>query len=101
VIYGGAKMLEEIKKRMEEPTRHNMIFGCMLNGIEGRKVIDDFNCLISLNDQLLEAVKAAYLKHHLGSDTIGWDELSNILLNALCAALGDKGYQDWADSVKR
>jgi hypothetical protein len=50
---------------------------------------------------LLGAVKAAYLKHHLNSDTIGWDELSDILLNALCAALGDKGYQDWYATVKR
>lgn len=53
------------------------------------------------DDLLLNAVKAAYLKHHLNSDAIGWEELSNILLDALCNALGDKGYQDWIATVKR
>jgi hypothetical protein len=50
---------------------------------------------------LLEAVKASYRKHHLSSIDIGWDELSDILLNALCVALGDKGFQDWLKLVNR
>ena len=47
---------------------------------------------------LLDAVKLAYRKHHLGDDSIGWDELSNCLLDALCNELGDDGYQQWLAS---
>ena len=50
------------------------------------------------NDILLDAAKAAYRKHHLDDSNIGWDELSGILLNALCDVMGDKGYQDWLKS---
>ncbi len=57
--------------------------------------------LENINTILLEAAKASYLKHHLNSDIIGWDELSSLLLTALCQVLGDKGYQDWVDSVER
>jgi hypothetical protein len=53
------------------------------------------------NNVLLIAVKACYLKHHLNSDAFGWDEISEILQNALCNELGDKGYQDWLSSVKK
>jgi hypothetical protein len=47
------------------------------------------------NQILLDAVKNAYRKHHLGDDSIGWDELSEILENALCNVMGDEGYQKW------
>jgi uncharacterized protein (DUF427 family) len=49
---------------------------------------------------LLHAVKEAYKKHHLGIDDIGWDELSETLLNALCEAMGDDGYLSWLEGVK-
>lgn len=50
--------------------------------------------------QLLEATKLAYRKHHLGDDKIGWDELSEALLDALCEAMGDKAFQAWIEQVK-
>lgn len=49
---------------------------------------------------LLTAVKAAYRKHCLDDDSIGWDELSEILLDSLCEVMGDDGYQSWVKSVK-
>lgn len=49
--------------------------------------------------ELLEAVKLAYRKHHLGDDTIGWDELSDKLHNAICNAMGDRAYIEWMDSL--
>lgn len=49
--------------------------------------------------ELLEAVKLAYRKHHLGDDSIGWDELSEALHNALCNAMGDKAYLAWMDEI--
>ena len=47
---------------------------------------------------LLDAVKLAYRKHHLGDESIGWDELSECLLDALCNEMGDDGYQEWLAS---
>ena len=47
---------------------------------------------------LLDAVKLAYRKHHLGDESIGWGELSECLLDALCNAMGDDGYQEWLAS---
>jgi len=49
--------------------------------------------------QLLDAAQMAYRKHHLDDDSIGWDELSEILLSAICDAMTDKGYQDWMKSL--
>lgn len=47
--------------------------------------------------ELLEAVKLAYRKHHLGDDSIGWDELSEKLQDVLCEAMGDEAFQAWIE----
>ena len=52
------------------------------------------------NYQLLNAVQMAYRKHHLGDESIGWEELGNVLLDALCEAMGDDGYQRWVEKAK-
>jgi hypothetical protein len=49
----------------------------------------------------VEAVKATYRKHHLNDESIGWEELSTILLNTLCNVLGDVGYQEWMVTTKK
>lgn len=49
--------------------------------------------------ELLEAVKLAYRKHHLGDDSIGWDELSQSLMNPLCNVLGDEGFRKFLDEA--
>ena len=46
----------------------------------------------------IEAVKLAYRKHVLCDDSIGWVELEDCLLDALCDELGDEGFQLWLDS---
>lgn len=48
---------------------------------------------------LLDAVKAAYRKHHMGDDRIGWDELSEILFTALTKEMGDGEFNRWVDNV--
>ena len=45
--------------------------------------------------QMLQAMKDAYRKHHLGDDSISWNELSDRLCDALCQAMGDKKFQEW------
>lgn len=47
--------------------------------------------------ELLEAVKLAYRKHYLGDDIIGWGELSEKLMNALCEAMDDEAFQAWIE----
>lgn len=49
-----------------------------------------------VGDGVLEALKLAYRKHHLGDDSIGWSELSDTMLNALCEAMGDREYLAWS-----
>jgi len=48
---------------------------------------------------LLDAVKMAYRKHHLDDPSVGWDELSDVLMIALCNEMGDKGFQSWLNQV--
>ena len=48
---------------------------------------------------LLYACKAAYRKHHLNDDSIGWDELGMILQEAICNAIGDDGYAEWMERI--
>ena len=48
-----------------------------------------------------EALKMAYRKHHMSDEGIGWTQLSDVLCNALCEILGDKGFQNWLASTKR
>lgn len=45
---------------------------------------------------LLTACKMAYRKHHLDDDSIGWDELADHLLNALCNAMGTDEFEEWS-----
>lgn len=46
-------------------------------------------------EQATEALKLAYRKHHLGDEAVGWNELGDKLLNALCELMTDKGFQEW------
>ena len=48
---------------------------------------------------LLYACKAAYRKHCLNDESIGWDELSDILKEALCNAMSDEGFVLWLHEI--
>jgi hypothetical protein len=37
----------------------------------------------------------AYRKHNLADDSIGWDELGDILCDELCNAYGADVFADW------
>lgn len=50
---------------------------------------------MNCSESLLNAVKMAYRKHHLGDTEIGWDELSDMLLDALCELMGDEEFNRW------
>lgn len=52
------------------------------------------------NDRLLHAVLCAYVKHVMGIDDIGWNELGDILHSVICNEIGDDNYQRWVDTIK-
>ncbi len=51
------------------------------------------------NDRLLHAALCAYAKHTLLGDSIGWDELGDILHNAICNEIGDDAFCAWLDRI--
>ena len=46
---------------------------------------------------LLNACKLAYRKHVLNDDSIGWEELGDRLLDAICNEIGDDEFCKWSD----
>jgi len=51
--------------------------------------------------QTIDALKAAYRKHVLLDDFIGWEEMGTILLDALCEEIGNDGYAEFVDEIKK
>jgi len=51
------------------------------------------------HDHLISAAKAAYQKHHMGDDSIGWDELGTMLWDAICFELGEEAAYMWRRSI--
>jgi len=47
---------------------------------------------------LFRACQMAYRKHHCGDDSIGWDELSKELYNAITNSVGDSKFIQWVNS---
>lgn len=58
------------------------------------------NELQKINNSLLNACKFAYRKHWMGDDTIGWNELGDVLHEAICNAIGDDGFLQWLDKLR-
>jgi len=57
------------------------------------------NNLKTQNESLLKAVKLAYRKYCMSNESIGWIEVYNALVDALCTALGDDGYEYWKSNL--
>lgn len=51
-----------------------------------------------MND-ILFALKMAYRKHVLDDDSIGWDELSDIIKEGLCNQMGDEKFILWVEDI--
>lgn len=45
--------------------------------------------------RLLHACLCAYRKHVSGNENLGWNELGDILHNAICEAIGDDEFVAW------
>lgn len=63
------------------------------------KLRDQLCDQVSSKDNLLKACQLAYRKHVLNDPVIGWDELGDFLLDAICNEIGDDGYKLWLQQV--
>lgn len=55
--------------------------------------------LIACVPEMLDVLKLAYRKHHLEDDSIGWEELSDKLSDALSNAMGPTGFVEWMQEL--
>jgi hypothetical protein len=53
-----------------------------------------------LDNPLLQALKKAYRKHVLNDDSIGWDELGDIMHDAISNDIGDDEFIKWVEDMK-
>ena len=49
---------------------------------------------------LIKVMKMCYRKHALLDKSIGWDELTNAMCDALAQVMGDAAFCDWLDKEK-
>lgn len=71
----------------------------LLTATQAKQMLEHVSPSAAAHEELVNAVMVAYCKHHMNDDSIGWSELSGILHNALCNALGDDGFQVWMYSM--
>jgi hypothetical protein len=64
-------------------------------GSASARRLEAYDAIKRKSDQALDVLKAAYLKHHVGVDDIGWEKLSDMMCNALCEIMGDRQFQEW------
>jgi predicted nuclease with TOPRIM domain len=50
---------------------------------------------------LEDALKKSYRKHWLNDERIGWQELGDIIYNALCISLGDDAFEKWLNEYRK
>jgi len=86
---------EELKKHIEFIETDNAVYAAKVDGSWPNEQIVK---LKAENEELIKAVKMAYRKHHLSDMSLGWEELSDALCDALCNVLGDDGFQKWVES---
>lgn len=83
---------EECMPYMQDPIAYNKrVLRMHLTVAEVTRRIEEYQHMKESYELLLEAVKKTYVKHHMGMEYIGWDELSQLLLEALDGAIGSTG----------
>ena len=82
-------------------TSNSEVSICELKGSKPRDEQIANAQLIAEAPSMLAALQMAYCKHHLGDDTIGWDELSEKLGDVLSNAMGIEVYVKWQEAHPR
>lgn len=70
----------------------------LLGGIDAL-VRPDYHDLNDRDERLLHAVLCAYAKHHLEHPDIGWEQLADILRDAICEEIGDDAFCKWLETM--
>jgi len=67
-----------------------------------QRIIDGYKADLKAQkpDIVVLALQLAYRKHHLLDDSVGSTELSDALLDAICALIGDTEFQSWLDGLE-
>jgi len=89
-------------KRAAKPKGVKLIgIGDLLSGVKAltHPNYHKLNLAEGRNDRLLHAVLCAYAKHHLDCPDIGWEQLGDILHNAICNEIGDDKYIAWGKRI--
>ena len=58
------------------------------------------NELTSREKMMLEVVQKMYRKHHMGDESIAWEELGDEMQVVLAEVMGDESYEIWIDKMK-
>lgn len=78
----------------------NQIIRCkLLRGIDGLKKPPFKHPDMNTEARLLHACLCAYQKHVCDHPDIGWNELGEILHNAICESIGDDAFVTWNDGL--
>lgn len=64
------------------------------------KIVNQVSELENERAEMLEALKLAYRKHSMGDESVGWEELSERLLDTLCNVVGPQEYIKWANEIR-
>lgn len=52
-----------------------------------------------VNRILLAACQMAYRKHVVDDESVGWNELADVLCAALSETMGDKAFVKWTEKI--
>jgi len=80
-------ILQLVKKDPEWAANVLQHYECCVENLEYKK------------ERLLEALQSAFKKHVCNDDSIGWDELSDIMSCALPEAMGDPEYCEFLEGI--
>ena len=60
----------------------------------------DYHKLNKAKQRTLHGLLCAYAKHVADVECIGWDELGEILMNAICEEIGDDKFCKWSEMLR-
>ena len=86
---------------MNEPKTHSgaeVDSSPLLDGISSLTK-PNYHDLNRRGERLLHALLCAYAKHHLDHPDIGWEQLDDILCNAICEVIGDDKFCLWIERI--
>lgn len=82
------------------PHEKSNLLGLKPNALRSR-IFDHKKRADYVSERLLRCVMLCYIKHHMGEDLIGWNELGDEMHMAICEAVGDDNFVKWGDKMTK